>query len=112
MKAISRDEYFQRLKDYGRQRCALLTCMTCSDAAGRWETWEEDPRKAVEREINWECRWRRDDRGTLLRDELRALAALVAAHQEEFRALMARQAWNEMKASRAAPSPRDGPKRL
>lgn len=80
---ISREEYFARLKDMGQQRCALLTCITCSDTARRWGTWADDPRKALEREIQWEAGWRKD-RGTRLRDELEAIAALVEAHREEF----------------------------
>lgn len=54
VKVLTRPEFFQRLKDMGRQRTALLTCMTCSDAAGRWKSWEDDPRQAIEREITWE----------------------------------------------------------
>lgn len=108
---LTREEFFARQKDMGKQRCALVTCMTCSDAAKRWPTWEEDPRKALEREIQWECGWRKLAEGTRLRDELRALASLVAAHHDEYRALIERQAWNEMKAARTAPQPR-GPKPL
>lgn len=54
VRTLTREEYFQRLKDLGRQRCALLTCMTCADTAGRWGTWADDPRLALEREITWE----------------------------------------------------------
>jgi len=85
VRTISREEYFARYKDLGQQRCALLTCMTCSTTAQRWGTWEDDPRKAMEREIQWEAGWR-TDRGTRLRDELVAVAALVEAHREEFEA--------------------------
>jgi hypothetical protein len=79
----------------------MLTCMTCSQTAERWETWEKDPRKAVEREIQWECAWRSGDRSERLKDELRAIAALIAAHPEEFRELLtgmdARRQWLERK---------------
>jgi hypothetical protein len=76
VKALTRVEFFQRLKDMGQQRCAMLTCMTCSDTAKRWGTWEDDPRKAMDREIAWE--WgggyrARDDRGDLLKQELVAI---------------------------------------
>ncbi len=54
VKSITREEFFQRLKDMGQQRAALFTCMTCSETARRWRTWDDDPRQALEREINWE----------------------------------------------------------
>jgi hypothetical protein len=102
VQTITRDEYFARLKDLGRQRCALMTCMTCADTAQRWGTWDDDPRKAVEREVQWECRWgRSNDRGVRLRDELLALAALAEAHGDEFRAHIERleqqRAWLDKK---------------
>jgi hypothetical protein len=61
------------LKDLGRKRTAMLTCMTCADTAARWGTWDDDPRRALEREIAWE--WgggyrAREDRGSQLKDEL------------------------------------------
>lgn len=114
VKALTRDEFFARLKDFGQQRTALVTCMTCSSTARRWTTWEEDPRPALEREIQWEAAWRQSDRGTRLRDELRAIASLIAAHEDEYRAILERQAWVDRKAARsttATPS-RDGPKAL
>ena len=106
VRAITREEFFQRLKDFGQQRTALLTCMTCSDTARRWKTWEDDPRQALEREITWE--WgggyrARTDRGFRLRDELTAIAALIDAHHTEFAkmvtAIEQRREWLEKKAA-------------
>lgn len=108
VKTLSRDEYFQRVKELGRQRTAMLTCMTCADTAGRWGTWEKDPRRALEREINWECtRWHEDrGRGQRLRDELLAIATLIEMHGEEFASLVAateqRREWLEKKAEHDA----------
>lgn len=106
VKTLSRDEYFVRFKEMGQQRTALFTCMTCGDTCRRWGTWQDDPRKAIEREIQWETQWRRDDRGARLRDELLAVAALIEAHREEFdahlTAIEQRKAWLERKASNAA----------
>lgn len=106
VKTLTRPEYQQRLKDFGQQRTAMMTCMTCSDTAGRWGTWDDDPRKALEREISWECRWRQSDRGVRLRDELLAIADLIAAHPEEFQAAITateqRRAWLEKKAAHEA----------
>jgi len=87
VKAVTRAEFFQRVKDLGQQRTAMLTCMTCADTARRWKTWEEDPRQALEREINWErggAYRDRTDRGERLKDELIAIATLIETHSDEF----------------------------
>jgi len=100
VKTISRAEFAQRVKDYGQQRAALLTCMTCSETSRRYATWEEDPRQAIEREAAWESKWR-SDRGNQLRDELLAIAVLIAAHPDEFKqalaAIESRREWLERK---------------
>lgn len=117
VKALTRAEFFQRVKDLGQQRTAMLTCMTCSDTARRWKTWEEDPRQAMEREIQWE--WgngyrARTDRGELLKDELTAIAALIEAHSEEFTGIIeanqGRRDWLEKKAAlKQKPKPKTTP---
>lgn len=83
---VTREEFHKRLKEFGPQRLALLTCMTCMQTAQRWATWEEDPRQAVDREISWEgCgRFRADQRGTRLMNELNAIALLIQRHRQEF----------------------------
>lgn len=86
--ALSREDYFARVKAIGKQRSAMLTCMTCAGTAERWGTWEDDPRRAIEREVQWEAGWSRADRGNQLRDELVAIAALIEAHREEFDAII------------------------
>lgn len=116
VKAITREQFLQRWKDLGQQRTALLTCMTCSDTARRWGTWEDDPRKALEREITWEGGhyWNRTNRGTRLRDELTVLAGLAEAHRDDFLAAVAaieeRRDWNAkkdaLKKRPAQPKPR------
>ena len=106
VQTLTRADYFVRLKDMGQQRAAMFTCMTCADTARRWGTWDDDPRKALEREINWESGYRRSDRGERLRDDLLAIAALIEAHRDEFEAHVSateqRRAWLEKKAARAA----------
>lgn len=103
VKALTRPAYLQRLKDFGRQRTAMVTCMTCAGTADRWGTWADDPRRAMEREINWECGYRRSDRGERLKDELLAIAALIEAHPDEFADGVAtstkRREWLEKKAA-------------
>lgn len=109
-RTVTRLEFLQREKDYGRQRNAILTCMTCCDTARRWGTWEDDPRKALDREIAWELRWRAERGEVRLKDELVAIAALIEAHREEFDAHMVateqRRDWLKRKAAMAsAPKP-------
>lgn len=89
VKTLSRAEFFARRKELGSQRTAMLTCMTCSSTAERHSTWEDDPRRALEREIQWESGGyygSRENHGDRLRDELLAIAALIEAHPEEFHA--------------------------
>jgi|SRR5580765_4858634 hypothetical protein len=104
---ITRAAFLQRQKDLGVQRTALLTCMTCSDTARRWGTWDDDARLALGREIEWERGSNygraREDRGHRLKDELLAIAALIEAHREEFDAAITagqqRREWLEKKAA-------------
>lgn len=106
-KTITRAEFRQRRKDLGAQRAAMFTCMNCSQTSDRWETWEQDPRVAMSREIEWErggAYWHaRDDRGHRLRDELLAVAELIEAHREQFEAFIdageRRREWLEKKAA-------------
>lgn len=107
VKTLTRSEFFQREKDLGKQRTAMLMCMTCSDTARRWGTWDDDPRLALQREIEWErgtSYWRaHDDRGQRLKDELNAIATLIEAHRDEFEATITangqRREWLEKKAA-------------
>lgn len=111
VKSLTREEFFKREKDLGRQRTAMLTCMTCADTARRWGTWDDDPRLAMQREIEWERRapyYARptDERGTRLKDELLAIAGLIESHSEEFDAAVneieQRREWNKKKAAVSA----------
>lgn len=110
VQTLSRGAYFERVKSLGQQRSAMLTCMTCSQTASRWGTWDDDPRQSMQRELDWECGWRRSDRGVRLRDELLAIAALIDAHREEFNSHIEnteqRRAWLDKKAERAAAKPK------
>lgn len=74
---LDRAEFMAKVRRLGWQRAALSTCMTCADTANRYaKSWGEDPVAAMLRE----CVRPR----TAFSDELRALAALVRAHREEF----------------------------
>lgn len=87
VKTLTHSEFFRRMKEYGEQRTAILTCMTCMNTSRQWATWDEDPRKALGREIDWEIRWMAKH-GNRLRDEMRAIALLIKAHPEEFKELV------------------------
>lgn len=104
--AISRDDYKSRVKDMGKQRAAMITCMTCANTAERWGEWSNDPRKALGREIEWESGWSRRNNGSLLLDELLAIESLIETHRGEFDAKIAetraRREWLAQKAARAA----------
>jgi hypothetical protein len=119
VKTLTRGEFFARQKELGRQRTAMLTCMTCSDTAGRWGTWEDDPRRAVEREVTWEYGGgyrAREDRGDRLKSELLAIAELIEAHRDEFDAAVSaiaqRREWLEKKAALDRKRPARGERTL
>jgi hypothetical protein len=108
VKTLSREEFAARMKEYGRQRTGLVTCMTCMQTAERHPIWDEDPRLAVAREVQWEVSWWTSTNGSRenegrhrLRDELEALAALAAAFPDKFRELLAgieaRRQWIQRK---------------
>ena len=98
---LTREEYFERVKSLGQRRAAMMTCMTCSDTASRWKTY--DPRQAMQRELTWEVGngYGRPKRGCRLRAELLAIAALIEAHRNEFESHIAeteqRREWLERK---------------
>jgi len=108
VKTLTRAEFFQRVKDLGKQRAAMLTCMTCTNTAQRWGDWSDDPRLALQREIEWERggHYSRDDRGNRMLDELLAIERLIGAHRDEFDGLVdegeRRREWNEKKATMAS----------
>lgn len=77
---ISRDELLARLADFGQARTSLTTCMTCWQTSARWKTFDQDPVDALRREV-YAGRMGEEER---FGAELRALAALHAAHREEF----------------------------
>jgi hypothetical protein len=93
----TRDEAVAQFKELGQQRMAMLTCMTCMDTANRWPRWDNSPVAVMQRECQREGWHHRAyariyppeaAEKDILERELRALAALVAAHQEEFREMV------------------------
>lgn len=83
---ITRASYLARVREWGQQRTRFTVCRTCATTAANYKPWEEDPVSVIRREAE-RCGWfaRDDDLGRdLFVRELRALAALAAAHPEEF----------------------------
>jgi hypothetical protein len=78
---ISRDQLVEKLKREGQRRAAMTTCMTCLDTAARHQPWDQDPASALQREIPL---YGRDQERDLVNSELRAIAALIDAHRDEF----------------------------
>lgn len=83
---ITRDSYFARIREWGKQRTRFTVCGSCASTAANYKPWAEDPISTIRREAE-RCGWfaRPGDEGRdLFARELRALAALVEAHPEEF----------------------------
>jgi hypothetical protein len=83
---ITRDAYVARRRQWGRERTLFTVCRTCANTAANYKPWDEDPVSIIKREAE-RCGWfpHPDDLGRdLFTRELRALAALVEAHREEF----------------------------
>lgn len=82
---ITRAEMTAKFRRLGKQRAAYTTCMTCLNNIERWPaTWADDPVAVMARMFHG---WRTGD--DQLRDELRALGALVEAHRDEFEGFLA-----------------------
>lgn len=75
------DDARRLAREYGQHRFAMVFCMICTSTTQRWSTWESDPLDRLFRE-------RRGDEEQIQR-ELRVIAALVAAHRDEFDEAMA-----------------------
>lgn len=65
----------------GKQRFALAICMTCAHNVGHWVEWDENPIGRMEREVTGGAFGKREP---VLEAELRAIAALIELHREEF----------------------------
>jgi hypothetical protein len=75
-KVISRDLAVAQHRDLGATRFAMVTCITCTQTANRWPTFDMNPVDRLLREAQRPS--------PLFKAELRALAMLAAAHPEEF----------------------------
>lgn len=71
------------VQKHGDRRAVILICVTCYECCRRWEPWQVDPVSAMHRETNPV-----GSRAGAIKDELLALADLVANHQEEYESLL------------------------
>jgi len=81
---ITREEMLLLVKRLGQQRASMQLCMTCWSTAARWADWTTNPVDVIARET-FGGRSPRDG----FCEELRALAALVEAHPDEFHGYLA-----------------------
>lgn len=91
MPVMSVPEFVAMVKRLGKQRASLQVCITCWNTAVRHSvtSWEADPVGVIAREASWaRTIWpgvvRDDPAARLFRDELIAIAELIARHREEF----------------------------
>lgn len=77
---ITVDEARRRAAEMGKQRFSLFHCMTCTHTVGSWPSWESDPLGRLSRESRGDL--------DLVTKELRAIAALIEAHRDEFDAFV------------------------
>jgi len=78
---INRADAIAMSRRLGQQRFALVICMTCAHNHSRWVEWDESPVHRMEREVTGGAFGKREPE---LEAELRAIAALIVGHREEF----------------------------
>lgn len=89
MPTWTRDEAIAQSRKLGRQRFSLFCCMTCAHTVERHATWDQDPASCLVRfaERNTLRRWggyTENEDAARFAAELRAIAALIEAHRDEF----------------------------
>jgi len=82
---LTRETFLRKLKEQGVQRAMLSTCYTCGETAQRHPDWNKSPSGCIDRETGG---FGHREKSKTLDRELRALAALVARHPEEFDELL------------------------
>lgn len=84
------DEIRALIRKVGQLRAAMSTCMTCAQSADRNPAWDVSPSAVLAREVPAHVRWHAGARAQVhgLDTELRAIAALIEAHREEYDATL------------------------
>lgn len=86
----TRDEAIAQAHKLGRQRFSLFCCMTCTNTVERHSTWDKDPASCLvryaERNTLRHSRYRPNESAEADRfaAELRAIAAMIEQHRDEF----------------------------
>lgn len=91
MTTMSHDDFVAQCKQWGQQRAAMLTCMTCLSTVQNWLHAKDSLIAQIGREIDRSGRKyaRSDGDPHRLEHELRAIALLVEAHRLEFEETLA-----------------------
>lgn len=76
------------VKTLGKQRAAMMLCMTCANTCTRWATWDENPQARLAREVS-QSTYHRGPRVAQINRELRAIALLIEEHRDEYDAAVA-----------------------
>jgi hypothetical protein len=74
----TRDQAVAEYDRLGPQQFSLVVCITCRDTANRHPDWDHNPISCINRHTEWV-----DDEPQVAA-ELRAIAALIDAHRDEF----------------------------
>lgn len=94
---ITRAEAAARIREHGRAAMVAQVCVTCARRSDAYSgiDWEDNPAALVARDADSST-----ELHELIVDELRAMAALVAAHPEEFTRELAHLAFLRVGAGR------------
>lgn len=89
---VTREVIELRLREDGKQRTAMMTCMTCLSAMTRYDYLRSRPGvdrilQTFRREID-RCGFGAQAPAILLSQELRAMMTLIERHDEEFRQIL------------------------
>lgn len=99
---ITRDELTEKIRKQGKMRAGLSTCMTCATTAPRWADWPTAPSEVMRRHVPQWHGAQGTEATRRLDAELRAIAALIEAHRDEFDGYLAGLAETSSLADRRA----------
>jgi hypothetical protein len=86
LNVLTNEDFIARCKKLGKQRTAMITCMTCLQTTENWLHSQGSLTARLGREVDRVGRkWSRESKdGGRLENELRAIEFLVQAHRDEF----------------------------
>jgi len=86
---LNRESAAVQLRRLGQQRFAMFHCMTCWNTARYNHGWDRSPSHVMAREVQRGGRFTMNEVNQRMDAELRAIAALIEAHREEFDGFLA-----------------------